>query len=161
MLPGNAFVQMSDIGLRNAEFSDELRIMDEDGYIEVKVSIGLFKTVIPNFDNLTHTERVNYLTRNEEYLSLGYRVPTQGQNSIYLMKIVDFLPESNGDTIILPKEGTALGGFDFDIDKLYVIRYNYENGNKVKYNNALGLKGNTTSAIENRLLDDYFSVLKK
>ena len=159
-MPGNAFIQMSDIGLRNAEFTDELRMMDEDGYIEAKVSINLFKNVIPGYENLTHSERIEYLTRSQEHLLLGYRVPTQGQNSVYMMKIVDFLPESIGDTIILPKEGTALGGFDFDIDKLYVVRHNYKNGKKVEYDKSKGIQGNSNEALENRLLDDYFGVLR-
>jgi hypothetical protein len=152
---------MSDLGLRNLDLSDELKLIDEEGYIEAKVSITLFKTLIPDFENKTHTERVEFLTRNEEYLSLGYRVPTQGQNSMYMLKIVDFLPESVGDTIIFPKEGTAIGGFDFDIDKLYVVRYNYDRkGYKIKYDATKSIEENSEEALGNRLLDIYFGVLK-
>ena len=44
------------------------------------------------------------------------------------MRITDVLPPVVGDTIILPDEFTAQTGSDFDIDKLYIARYNYEKG---------------------------------
>lgn len=132
-MPGNAFIQMSDLGVKNTEKDASLSMLNDRGYTEAKVSVALFKNMIPGYAELTHEERVEYLKKTPEITSLGYRVPTQGQNSVYLMEIVDFLPDALGDTIILPKEGPALGGFDFDIDKMYVIRHHYRNGEKVRY----------------------------
>lgn len=132
-MPGNAFIQMSDLGVKNTVKDASLSMLNDRGYTEAKVSVALFKNMIPGYAELTHEERVEYLRKTPEITSLGYRVPTQGQNSVYLMEIVDFLPDALGDTIILPKEGPALGGFDFDIDKMYVIRHHYRNGEKVRY----------------------------
>ena len=63
---------------------------------------------------------------NAEPAALGYRIPTQGLSSIAGIRISDVLPPVVGDTIILPDEFTAQTGSDFDIDKLYIARYNYE-----------------------------------
>lgn len=52
---------------------------------------------------------------------IGYRIPTEAKYSMLPMKIVGFLPRSNG-SIMLPKEITVLSGSDFDVDKLYIMR---------------------------------------
>ena len=65
---------------------------------------------------------------------MGYRIPTQGLSSIAGLRIVDVLPSVVGDTIILPDEFTTQTGSDFDIDKLYIARYNFdEEGNKIEF----------------------------
>jgi hypothetical protein len=52
---------------------------------------------------------------------IGFRIPTQGLNSIESLEIVGFLPEEVGDIIVLPTEIVAKAGSDFDIDKLNVF----------------------------------------
>lgn len=49
---------------------------------------------------------------------IGFRIPTQGLNSIEVIKVKGFLPASMGNAVIVPKEITAKAGSDFDIDKL-------------------------------------------
>ena len=49
---------------------------------------------------------------------IGYRIPTQGLNSIESMEIRKFLHPSSGDTIVVPSGIVAKAGSDFDIDKL-------------------------------------------
>jgi hypothetical protein len=56
---------------------------------------------------------------------LGIRIPTSKQNSMLPMKIVGFLPENMGDTIIVPPGITTQMGSDFDVDKLFVYRRPY------------------------------------
>jgi hypothetical protein len=53
---------------------------------------------------------------------VGYRIPTEAKYSMVPLKIVGFLPR-NSEGIMLPKEITWLSGSDFDIDKLYIMRY--------------------------------------
>ena len=132
-LPGNVFIQMSDIGLQSVKTSESLKMLNANGFTEARVSTSLFKSIIPNYEALTHEERVKYLKDRPELTSLCYRIPTQAPSSVYLIEVVEFLPGSVGNVIILPKEGPALGGFDFDIDKLYVLRHNYKKGEKVRY----------------------------
>jgi len=133
-LPGGMFIQMSDIGLRSVYFDDSLRVNDEEGYVEAKISINMFRDVIPEFKTKNHSERVAWLSRNPEYTAIAYRIPTQGMNSEYTIKIVDFLEAEIGDVVVLAGEGPTIGGFDFDIDKLYILRPHYsKGGNPVEF----------------------------
>ncbi len=64
---------------------------------------------------------------------VGYRIPTQGLNSIEYMTISEFLPESSANLIVLPTEVVAKSGGDYDIDKLNVFRpYLDARGNQAK-----------------------------
>src|SRR5690606_39135939 len=56
---------------------------------------------------------------------VGFRIPTQGLNSMEAIKIKGFLPQEAGNTIILPSEIVAKAGSDFDIDKLTIFLPNY------------------------------------
>ena len=70
--------------------------------------------------------------------AIGFRIPTQGFNSMAYMKIVGFLPKGIVNTIIAPREFIAQMGSDFDIDKLY-NDFNatiYEDGKIRKLNNS-------------------------
>jgi predicted NAD-dependent protein-ADP-ribosyltransferase YbiA (DUF1768 family) len=49
---------------------------------------------------------------------IGFRIPTQGQNSIESFVIKKFLPREFGDSIVLPDAMVQKTGGDFDIDKL-------------------------------------------
>jgi len=71
------------------------------------------------------------LTEEEVKIMLGTRIPSQSQHSMMPFKVVDFLPDYYGDSIIGPKELVWLSGADFDIDKLYVYR-------KATYKNKKG-----------------------
>lgn len=52
---------------------------------------------------------------------IGFRIPTQGLNSIESIEVVGFLPKEAGDIIVLPTEIVGKAGSDFDIDKLNVF----------------------------------------
>jgi len=54
----------------------------------------------------------------------GMRIPNQGPNSQAGLEVVGFLPKSTGDLIIAPRDFVEQMGSDFDVDKLYVYRYN-------------------------------------
>jgi hypothetical protein len=56
--------------------------------------------------------------------SFGYRIPTQGLNSMSLLKVVGFLPDVYGDIIVAPLDFVRQMGSDFDVDKLYTHMYN-------------------------------------
>lgn len=74
---------------------------------------------------------------------IGLRIPTQGLNSMMSFKVKGFLPTMVGDLTIVPAEITAQMGADFDVDKLFIYRYEYnidENNNfsKIQHNLSLG-----------------------
>lgn len=57
--------------------------------------------------------------------ALGYRIPTQGLNSMLAFKVVGFLPKSTDQLVAVPYEITMQSGSDFDVDKLNTFLRNY------------------------------------
>jgi hypothetical protein len=56
---------------------------------------------------------------------IGYRIPTESKFSMVPLRIVGFLPQTNGSAIILPSDIISISGTDFDIDKLFLMRKAY------------------------------------
>lgn len=174
-MPGGAFIQRSTLGLEATStkvitpnmINDGrvLKSINEEGSMDSVVSINLFKYFIPNYENLTYREARQWLIDNEiigdkaTANAIGYRIPTQSIASISPLRFVDVFPEIMGDTIMLPEDFTKLTGSDFDIDKLYVARFSYNNkGVKITKGNALKYE-DVRSSIKNEMLDAYMKVL--
>lgn len=94
---------------------------------------------------------------------LGYRIPTQGHNSMLKLKIVGFLPQEAGDLIIVPGAITKQMGADFDVDKLYTHFYNYTSKNgvltKIDGDITNGIDKLTEEELHNLSLDITYSIL--
>ena len=74
---------------------------------------------------------------------IGYRIPTEGKQSVCVMKVVGFLDDAQGSTIVVPDDWVSQTGSDFDIDSVYGIQYSTSinaDGNiqKVIYNDLAG-----------------------
>lgn len=52
---------------------------------------------------------------------VGYRVPTEDHYSMAPLKVVGFLSPTEGSSIVLPADITAIAGSDFDIDVMYLM----------------------------------------
>lgn len=65
---------------------------------------------------------------------IGYRIPTENKYSIMPIKIVGFLPNSCGTSVMLPNEIITMSGTDFDIDKLFFM---FRECRRVKAGNKL------------------------
>lgn len=87
----------------------------EDPYMEVYLP-AWFKKQLPK--GKTDEELIKLLEGSEILKGIGFRIPTQGLNSIEVFRIKGFLPEFMGKTIVVPSEITTKAGSDFDIDKL-------------------------------------------
>lgn len=89
---------------------------------------------------------------------IGYRIPTEAKYSMCPIKIVGFLPVTAGEGIMLPKELTTLSGSDFDVDKMYIMRYDFdvrhENGKLV-----LKTPNSQKTKNDNYLIDTAFGFL--
>lgn len=73
-----------------------------------------------------------YVIDRELLNMIGYRIPTEHKYSMAPLRVIGFLPQQNGSSIMLPSEAvTVLSGADFDIDKLFLMMYECE---KQKYN---------------------------
>lgn len=57
----------------------------------------------------------------------GFRIPNQAHSSMMHFKIVGFLPEGMGDSLVVPSEIAIQMGSDYDVDKLYVYNYEFNN----------------------------------
>ena len=70
---------------------------------------------------------------------IGYRIPTEGKQSVCIMKVAGILSDAYGSTIVVPDEWVAQTGSDFDVDSIYTIQYetykNHHNGEitKIEY----------------------------
>lgn len=162
-LPGGTFVQMSSFGMKSidklsqAEAKQDyskymvnegrkLMLKNENNSMDCVISINLLKHIIPGYDNMSFLEARQWLIDNHiigdnaSPSSMAYRVPTQGMSSIAALTIRDVVMSQAGDVIILPDEFTARTGSDFDIDKLFLTRYNYT----TKRSNKLGRNATNT-----------------
>lgn len=54
-------------------------------------------------------------------LQIAYRIPTEGKQSISIVKVVGFLDDMYGSTVMLPDEWVTQTGSDFDVDSVYAI----------------------------------------
>lgn len=83
----------------------------------------------PDKATMSDKELLDYLNTTDEGKKLlsmiGFRIPTQGMNSVDAVKIVDFLHPSMGDSIVVPSEMVTKAGADFDIDKMGTYYYNF------------------------------------
>lgn len=69
---------------------------------------------------LKHSKNAKELLRG-----IGFRIPTQGLNSVDFFEIVEFLPPQMGDVVIFPAEITTKAGSDFDVDKMQMYLKNW------------------------------------
>ena len=76
-----------------------------------------------------HAHLLNYLNHTKEGQELlsgiGFRIPTEGDNSIEIFKCKDFLPPQMGDAAVFPSDITVKSGSDFDIDKINTYLRNF------------------------------------
>ena len=177
--PGGMFIQMTPFGLKsfdntNTQYKinggNKLKFYNPDGSMDVVISITMFKDILPS-DLNTHNAKIQWLLdnniigENSATCAIGYRIPTQGLSSIISAKFVDCLPEFMGDTIIMPDEFTALTGSDFDVDKLYISRYNFvKSGDKfikaqMDDSKENKFQTNSAKAIQNRFIDVMLAVV--
>ena len=97
---------------------------NNDGERVCEVMVGRW---FPELDNLSDEELLKRLNSPEgrKILSgIGFRIPTQKQNSIDHFVIKGFLPKEFGDSIVVPSQLVEKAGSDFDIDKLTVYLKN-------------------------------------
>ena len=123
---GEMSVLQSDTGFRTIQADKQL---PESEYRQLKFydfeKDG--KTVTAMEVYLPHYFKQKFLTTSQIDISqftpaalelIGFRIPTEGLNSVEFIKVVGFLPQSAGPNVIAPAEMVAKSGADYDIDKL-------------------------------------------
>lgn len=87
------------------QYRDYVSYKDENG----KVHVPLIEEKFPNILSI-----------------LAYRIPTERDYSMINLRVKRFSQKTAGGTIKVPSQGTTISGFDFDIDKLYFMRYEFK-----------------------------------
>ena len=138
-LPGFHAAQISSVGLKTLAgdksqigYSDKLQYhTDKNNYVSY-VEVMLPKSAF-NFgkEDLKHLDGETEKEYNDKLLKLledrdldkfiGYRIPTEGKQSICVMKVKGFISDGYGSTIVVPNEWVGQTGSDFDIDSVYAI----------------------------------------
>lgn len=162
----------------NVSYSKELRYHPNgEGYIEIMLPysvLGINKSS-EHYKNMTDEEILNELKESGLDEVIGYRIPTEGKQSICVMKIVGFIDSSMGSCIIVPDDWVSQTGSDFDIDSVYGIQYEtYKDKDgrlrKVQYNKGANLKDwihyvkrNSETKIDNvgSIIKEKFDALNK
>lgn len=168
MTPGSSFIQRSVFGIENEpgkgyikgqdEYNGErLQMINEEGSMDAVISIDYFEDILPK--NLSFNEARQWLIDrkiiglNATANTIGYRIPTQAQSSIHALRFVDVVSAVKS-TVILPTEFTKITGSDFDIDHLYLARYN------INENGGYEFDPESEKGLQNAIIDSILTVLK-
>lgn len=114
---GYSAVQFSSHGL-----DPGLKMVGEKGqkYAEIAISERMAKQLGITEIGWLSDEAISKI--EDKYLrGIGYRIPTQGKNSMLPMRIVKVLPKESGDIAHFPIAITQQMGSDFDVDKVYMM----------------------------------------
>ena len=108
-------------------FDYNIYVKDENGnyiYDTITDDKGNKKRVKRVIGRKTDAMLLEEINDNEELSKfIGYRIPTEGKQSICVMKVVGFIDDALGSTIVVPDDWVAQTGSDFDIDSVYAINY--------------------------------------
>lgn len=78
--------------------------------------------MLPRWSNMIGKEiTINDLAKAGLDIQIGYRIPTEGKQSVSVFKVVDYLDDVYGSTVMVPDEWITQTGSDFDVDSIYAI----------------------------------------
>lgn len=94
-------------------------------YIEIMLPKANFGFAKDNDGNYIHSDEELLKQLQDAKLDeiIGYRIPTEGKQSVCIMKVVGFIDDGCGSTIVVPNDWVSQTGSDFDIDSVYGIQY--------------------------------------
>lgn len=162
---------------------DKLSDEDKNKY-EVKQE-AYAEVMIPRWSNLIPNtpEALEMIQKEGLDIQLAYRIPTEGKQSVSIVKVVGFLDDVYGSTIMLPDEWVIQTGSDFDVDSVYGVCHSLKvvkdkNGNikrikkysaddfktdyaKYKYYIEDNINNKISSDIEDEFHEDKYKVLQK
>lgn len=140
-LPGFHAAQITNVGFKatkdQVSYSKELKYHPNgERYIEImlpKSNFGFAKNTDGTYKDVDEVRDkdgnlIGGLLKQLQDAGLdtliGYRIPTEGKQSVCVMKVVGFLDDAQGSTIVVPDDWVSQTGSDFDIDSVYGIQYN-------------------------------------
>jgi hypothetical protein len=135
-LPGFHAAQITNVGFKatreQISYSKELRYHpvtkehpEGERYVEIMLPASNFGFA-KNADGTYKKSKEDLLKELQAaHLDtlIGYRIPTEGKQSVCVMKVVGLLDDAQGSTIVVPDDWVSQTGSDFDIDSVYGIQY--------------------------------------
>ena len=127
-LPGWHAVQITPLGVsevvkdengnyRKLQYHPEVK--DADGNV---IQEAYAEVLVPRWSNLIPKNYdISKLEKEGLDIHVGYRIPTEGKQSISIIKIVGFLDDVEGSKVVVPEEWVTQTGSDFDVDTMYVV----------------------------------------
>ena len=114
-LPGWHAAQITGIG-----YSKKLKFDPKTGVMEVY--LPRWSKLIPKGKTPEENEAILKQIQEEGLdIHLGYRIPTEGKQSISVLRVVGFTNDALGSTIVVPDAWVTQTGSDFDVDSIYGI----------------------------------------
>lgn len=184
VLPGFHASQVSDVGITALSGRTDLRdlmqskVEEKHGYslgrkltyhkdgsqiVEILLPKWMIKAynTYDNEGNLVHEVTLEDLQNAGLDTMIGYRIPTEGKQSIAVMKVVGLLDESQGSTIVVPDEWVLQTGADFDIDSIYGIYHTATFDKDGKPQKVEYIEGEDDAAVDRRYNNYLFNNLSK
>lgn len=122
---------IANIQYMEAELSWDLTYTDASGK---EIELDYYKYCNEDHTLITNSEGVPLLDIDYPGIRdiVAYRIPTENDYSLMNLKVVKFSPKTVGGVIKVPVEGTTIAGFDYDIDKLYLVRKEFKSNELTK-----------------------------
>jgi len=96
--------------------------MEVEAYMEVY--LPRWSSLIPKGKTSEEDKQIlDQISKEGLDIHIGYRIPTEGKQSVSVLKVVGFVDDSYGSTIVVPDEWVIQSGADFDVDSIYGICY--------------------------------------
>ena len=135
-LPGFHAAQITNVGFKatreQISYSKELRYHpvtkehpEGERYVEIMLpasNFGFAKNADGSYKK-SKEDLLKELQAAHLDTLIGYRIPTEGKQSVCVMKVVGLLDDAQGSTIVVPDDWVSQTGSDFDIDSVYGIQY--------------------------------------
>lgn len=138
---GGSAVQVSALGIEGFEVDGGLKVVTKgDNCLYAECEIPFDFHYINEYGQEVELQYEDYCDADGHFLKdesgntliekhfpgildiISYRVPTERNYSTINLKVVRVSKKSEGGTIKVPPQYTTIAGFDFDIDKLYLLR---------------------------------------
>jgi hypothetical protein len=129
--PGGSFVLQSEFGFEANQVLQENSLRKPELVTDESGNILYAECYLPEmYSQQIQAGSLIYYNSDEYNKMFGFRIPSSDLHSSVPLKVIGYYPTpvkngvaSNDNVVVIPSAVTALHGSDFDVDKLFVVRY--------------------------------------
>ena len=119
-----------DLTLAKARLEQNRNAMPEDEFSQKMSELKELMDLCQSFQEEVNGEYHIFQPLIEQHYKgiltrIAYRIPTENDYSMVMGRVVRFTSPVAGGIIMVPAHGTSRSGWDFDIDKLYFMMFEY------------------------------------